>query len=73
MKRIRKTMNSIKANQRVGYDYMFTAEEVVQLLNHMVELSDYDISLDKSSNGILKITVGDSVYQIIDTALSEHR
>lgn len=66
MKRVRKVMKPIKANQELEYSYTFTAGELVMFLSQMVELSGCCISYEETPSGILNIFVDDSVYQIVD-------
>ena len=45
-------------------ELVFTTSSLLDLLTQIEELKDFQIDLDESSNGTVKLTIGDSVYEI---------
>lgn len=67
MKRLKRR---IVASENVFDDsYSFKPTEVAELLSQIAELRGIDISLEKSDSGNLRFCIGDSIYEIVDSAL----
>lgn len=45
-------------------EIVFTPAAVLELLTQISELSEYEISLDESSDGDIQLRIGDSVYHL---------
>ena len=60
--------NAVNAGYDITNEFSFTAEEVAQLLSQIYELRDCHIAFGQSPEGIIQFEVGDSVYQLMDSA-----
>jgi hypothetical protein len=47
-------------------EILFTSAAVLEFLSKIDELKDKDLSIDKTINDKIQITIGDSVYEISD-------
>jgi len=47
--------------------YLFNASEVLSLLLLLRELREYNISLTEIFDGAIQLTIGNSIYQILQT------
>lgn len=45
-------------------DYTFTADNVVEILSQIKELTDRSIALEAIPNGKVQLTVGEDLYEI---------
>lgn len=50
---------------------VFTPAAILDLLNQIDELKDYDLGLTETLDGKLQLTVGDSIYEISDETAEE--
>lgn len=62
MKRLIKSVNAATVYED---KCMFTPTDVVNLLKHIEELKNYDITLTENREGTLEIIIGESIYQVI--------
>lgn len=59
--------NFIMAKIRTGkHKFVFTPAEIVDFLSHIMELSEYEVSLREATDNSCQIAIGDSLYCIAD-------
>jgi Tfp pilus assembly protein PilO len=62
----RKIKDNITASTNLSNEIVFTADEVLALLQSIIQLKDFDISLVDNGNNTLTLTIGDTTYKILD-------
>lgn len=64
---MKKIDNPIMSTSRaVNSGCIFTPTEIVDFLSHIMELSEYEVSLRETTDNSCQIAIGDSLYCISD-------
>jgi len=60
-----KRLTSIKITAAHESDAMFTLENVAEILSQIPELSNYNIGIGESPDGISQLLIGDTIYGVV--------
>lgn len=66
MKRLKRNVSA--SSDIVNNEVMFTPDDIIELLSHIDELKNTNISLTETPDGILEFTIGNSAYQMSGVA-----